>query len=31
MIAPDWQEVAEAVGSWLEGALDAPMNPPQAG
>jgi len=24
MVAPDWQEVAEAIGSWLEGVLDAP-------
>ena len=24
MVAPDWQEVAEAIGSWLDGALDAP-------
>jgi pimeloyl-ACP methyl ester carboxylesterase len=25
MAAPDWQEVAEAVGSWIDGALDAPI------
>jgi pimeloyl-ACP methyl ester carboxylesterase len=24
MVAPDWQEVAAAIGSWLDGALDAP-------
>jgi len=24
MVAPDWQEVAEAIGSWLDGVLDAP-------
>ena len=29
MIAPDWQEVAEAVDSWLDGVLDAPVNQPQ--
>ena len=25
MIAPDWQEVAAAMGSWLDGVLDAPL------
>ncbi|MBV9680199.1 MAG: alpha/beta hydrolase [Solirubrobacterales bacterium] len=25
MIAPDWQEVAAAIGSWLDGVLDAPL------
>jgi pimeloyl-ACP methyl ester carboxylesterase len=29
MIAPDWQEVAEAVGNWLDGVLDAPTGPSQ--
>jgi pimeloyl-ACP methyl ester carboxylesterase len=29
MVAPDWQEVAAAVHSWLDGILDAPMNQPQ--
>jgi alpha-beta hydrolase superfamily lysophospholipase len=24
MVAPDWQEVAGAIGSWLDGVLDAP-------
>jgi alpha-beta hydrolase superfamily lysophospholipase len=24
MAAPDWQEVAAAIGSWLEGVLDGP-------
>lgn len=24
MVAPDWQEVAAAVDSWLDGVLDAP-------
>jgi hypothetical protein len=24
MIAPDWQEVAVAIDSWLDGVLDAP-------
>jgi pimeloyl-ACP methyl ester carboxylesterase len=28
MIAPDWQEVAEGVDSWLEGVLDEPAGPP---
>jgi pimeloyl-ACP methyl ester carboxylesterase len=26
MIAPDWQEVADAIDSWLDGVLDAPMS-----
>jgi pimeloyl-ACP methyl ester carboxylesterase len=25
MIAPDWQEVAAAIDSWLEGVIDAPV------
>ena len=25
MIAPDWQEVAEAIDSWLDGVLEAPL------
>jgi hypothetical protein len=25
MIAPDWQEVAAAIDSWLDGVLDAPF------
>jgi hypothetical protein len=25
MAAPDWQEVAEAIDSWLDGVLDAPQ------
>jgi len=25
MAAPDWQEVAEAIDSWLDGVLDAPI------
>jgi pimeloyl-ACP methyl ester carboxylesterase len=25
MAAPDWQEVAAAIGSWLDGVLDAPV------
>ena len=25
MVAPDWQEVAEAIHSWLDGALGAPV------
>ena len=29
MIAPDWQEVVEAIDSWLDGVLDAPDGPPQ--
>jgi hypothetical protein len=24
MVAPDWQEVAAGVDSWLDGVLDAP-------
>jgi hypothetical protein len=24
MVAPDWQEVAAAIDSWLDGVLDAP-------
>jgi hypothetical protein len=24
MIADDWQEIAAAIDSWLDGALDAP-------
>jgi pimeloyl-ACP methyl ester carboxylesterase len=28
MIAPDWQEVAEAVDSWLDGVLESPADPP---
>jgi pimeloyl-ACP methyl ester carboxylesterase len=28
MIAPDWQEVAEAIDNWLDGVLDAPVNEP---
>jgi pimeloyl-ACP methyl ester carboxylesterase len=27
MVAPDWEEVASAVDSWLEGVLDAPLKP----
>ncbi|HEX4009512.1 MAG TPA: alpha/beta hydrolase [Solirubrobacteraceae bacterium] len=27
MVAPDWQEVAAAVDSWLDGVLDAPAAP----
>jgi pimeloyl-ACP methyl ester carboxylesterase len=27
MAAPDWEEVAAAIGSWLDGLLDAPMPP----
>ena len=29
MAAPDWQEVAQAVDSWLDGVLDAPVADPQ--
>jgi pimeloyl-ACP methyl ester carboxylesterase len=29
MVAPDWQEVAAAIDSWLDGVLDAPL--PAAG
>jgi pimeloyl-ACP methyl ester carboxylesterase len=25
MVAPDWQEVAAAINSWLDGVLDAPV------
>jgi len=25
MAAPDWQEVAQAIDSWLDGVLDAPI------
>jgi pimeloyl-ACP methyl ester carboxylesterase len=25
MVAPDWQEVAQAIDSWLDGILDAPI------
>jgi hypothetical protein len=25
MAAPDWQAVAEAIDSWLDGVLDAPI------
>jgi hypothetical protein len=25
MVAPDWEEVAAAVDSWLDGILDAPL------
>jgi pimeloyl-ACP methyl ester carboxylesterase len=28
MAAPDWQEVAEAIDSWLDGILDAPATGP---
>lgn len=28
MIAPDWQEVAEAIDRWLDGVLDAPTDQP---
>jgi len=24
MVAPDWQEVAAAIDSWLDGVLDEP-------
>jgi pimeloyl-ACP methyl ester carboxylesterase len=27
MVAPDWQEVAEAIDSWLDGVLDAAAQP----
>ena len=27
MVAPDWEEVAQAVDSWLDGVLDAPLEP----
>ena len=27
MVAPDWQEVAEAIDSWLDGVLDASTQP----
>jgi hypothetical protein len=27
MVAPDWQEVAAAVDSWLDGVIDAPSSP----
>jgi alpha-beta hydrolase superfamily lysophospholipase len=31
MAAPDWQEVAQAIDSWLDGVLDAPLaGAPQA-
>jgi alpha-beta hydrolase superfamily lysophospholipase len=31
MAAPDWQEVAQAIDSWLDGVLDAPIaGAPQA-
>jgi pimeloyl-ACP methyl ester carboxylesterase len=29
MVAPDWQEVAEAIDSWLDGVLDAPLDKAQ--
>ena len=25
MVAPDWEEVAPAIDSWLDGVLDAPI------
>ena len=30
MAASDWQEVAAAVDSWLDGVLDAPVAPTQS-
>jgi hypothetical protein len=27
MVAPDWQEVAATVDSWLDGVFDAPTAP----
>ena len=27
MVAPDWQEVARAIDGWLDGVLDAPLEP----
>ena len=27
MVAPDWEEVARAIDSWLAGVLDAPLKP----
>jgi pimeloyl-ACP methyl ester carboxylesterase len=29
MVAPDWQEVAQAIDSWLDGVLDSPLGPVQ--
>jgi pimeloyl-ACP methyl ester carboxylesterase len=29
MVAPDWQEVAQAIGSWLDGVRDAPLETAQ--
>jgi alpha-beta hydrolase superfamily lysophospholipase len=29
MVAPDWQEVAAAIDSWLDGVLDAPVTAAQ--
>jgi len=28
MVAPDWQEVAQAVDSWLDVVLDSPLETP---
>jgi hypothetical protein len=29
MVASDWQEVAAAIDSWLDGVLDAPIGATQ--
>jgi alpha-beta hydrolase superfamily lysophospholipase len=31
MAAPDWQEVAAAIDSWLDGVLEAPAAAPASG
>jgi hypothetical protein len=28
MVAPDWEEVAAAIDSWLDGVLDTPSRQP---